>query len=66
MKYIFVLFLLTSSLFSQEYNKLDSNGKKHGLWKGVHEASQRPRYEGTFDHGKEVGVFKYFDDTNCE
>ena len=65
MKYIFVLFLLTSSLFSQEYNKLDSNGKKHGLWKGVHEESQRPRYEGTFDHGKEVGIFKFFDDTKA-
>lgn len=65
MKYFFVFFLLTSSLFSQEYNKLDSDGKKHGLWKGVHEESQRPRYEGTFNHGKEFGVFKYFDDTKA-
>jgi antitoxin component YwqK of YwqJK toxin-antitoxin module len=65
MKYFFVFFLLTSSLFSQEYNKLDSDGKKHGLWKGVHEESQRPRYEGTFNHGKEVGIFKYFDDTKA-
>lgn len=65
MKYFFVFFLLTSSLFSQEYNILDSEGKKHGLWKGVHEESQRPRYEGTFNHGKEVGVFKYFDDTKA-
>ena len=65
MKYFFVFFLLTSSLFSQDYNKLDSDGKKHGLWKGVHEESQRPRYEGTFNHGKEVGVFKYFDDTKA-
>ena len=65
MKYFFVFFLLTSSLFSQEYNKLDSDGKKHGIWKGVHEESQRPRYEGTFNHGKEVGVFKYFDDTKA-
>lgn len=65
MKYFFVFFLLTSSLFSQEYNKLDFDGKKHGLWKGVHEESQRPRYEGTFNHGKEVGIFKYFDDTKA-
>ena len=65
MKYFFVFFLLTSSLFSQEYNKLDSDGNKHGLWKGVHEESQRPRYEGTFNHGKEVGIFKYFDDTKA-
>ena len=65
MKYIFIFFLLTSSLFSQEYNKLDSNGKKHGIWKGIYEQSQRPRYEGTFNEGKEVGMFKFFDDTKA-
>ena len=44
-------------------NSLDSNGKKHGVWKGNHEISKRPRYEGSFVHGKEVGLFKFFDDT---
>ena len=56
---------MTSSLFSQEYNKLDSNGKKHGIWKGIYEQSQRPRYEGNFNEGKEVGMFKFFDDTKA-
>lgn len=46
-------------------NQLDEKGKKHGLWKGVYEESKRPRYEGTFSHGKEVGVFKFFDDTKA-
>ncbi len=63
MKYI-VFFLWVSCVsFAQDINKLDENGKKHGLWKGVYEDSKRPRYEGSFDHGKEVGVFKFFDDT---
>jgi antitoxin component YwqK of YwqJK toxin-antitoxin module len=44
-------------------NKLDSEGKKDGLWKGTYAESKRPRYEGTFNHGKETGVFKFFDDT---
>ena len=44
-------------------NKLDANGKKDGLWKGIYEVSKRPRYEGTFSHGKETGIFKFFDDT---
>lgn len=44
-------------------NKLDANGKKDGLWKGTYEVSKRPRYEGTFSHGKETGIFKFFDDT---
>lgn len=51
--------------FAQETNKVDSDGKKHGLWKGVHEESKRPRYEGMFDHGKETGTFKFFDDTKA-
>lgn len=46
-----------------DINKLDANGKKDGLWKGTYEVSKRPRYEGTFSHGKETGVFKFFDDT---
>ncbi len=60
-----IVFLLYSvSFFAQnEINKLDANGKKVGLWKGVFEDTKRPRYEGTFDHGKEVGLFKFFDNT---
>lgn len=63
MKYFIIILLFSTSLFSQEINKTDANGKKDGLWKGVYEESKRPRYEGTFNHGKEVGVFKFFDDT---
>jgi len=63
MKYLFMLFFITFSSFSQEINKLDDKGLKHGLWKGIYEESKRPRYEGTFEHGKETGMFKFFDDT---
>lgn len=65
MKYVLVFILFAMSIFAQETNKLDENGKKHGLWKGTYEDSKRPRYEGTFSHGKEVGVFKFFDDTSA-
>lgn len=63
MKYLVLVFFLSTTLFAQESNQLDANGKKQGLWKGIYEESKRPRYEGTFDHGKEVGMFKFFDDT---
>jgi len=63
MKYIITCLLISFSVFSQQHNKLDENGKKHGLWKGLYEESKRPRYEGTFEHGKEVGIFNFFDDT---
>lgn len=61
---VFLISLIFSVLHAQkEYNQLDSKGLKHGVWKGVYEESNRPRYQGTFDHGKEVGLFQFFDDT---
>lgn len=67
MKKIFLLLLLSSIFaFSQtDCNKLDANGKKHGLWKGFYPESQRLRYQGTFEHGKEIGTFNYYDDTKA-
>lgn len=65
MKYILAVLLISFSVFAQETNKLDESGNKNGLWKGVYEDSKRPRYEGTFDHGKETGMFKFFDDTKA-
>lgn len=65
MKQILILLLLTQFTFAQDINKLDENGKKHGVWKGIYEESKRPRYEGAFEHGKEKGMFKFFDDTKA-
>lgn len=64
LKLIVVFILLGTNVHAQSLtNALDSNGKKEGLWKGVYSESNRPRYEGTFSHGKEIGLFKFFDDT---
>jgi antitoxin component YwqK of YwqJK toxin-antitoxin module len=60
---IALLFLNAFLVSAQEINKLDAAGKKDGVWKGTYEVSKRPRYEGTFNHGKETGIFKFFDDT---
>ncbi|MEN9908291.1 MAG: hypothetical protein RLZZ540_1440 [Bacteroidota bacterium] len=63
---ITLVFLSFCSLQAQNpFNNLDANGKKEGLWKGFYPESKRPRYEGTFSHGKEIGVFKFFDDTKA-
>lgn len=64
---IFCLVLFSQTILAQtDFNKLDSNGKKHGLWKGFYEESKRPKYEGTFEHGKEIGVFNFYDDTKAK
>lgn len=65
MRTILMVLLFTKICFAQEFNKLDENGKKDGVWKGVYEESKRKRYEGTFEHGKEIGTFKFFDDTQA-
>ncbi len=64
---LLIFFFLKVSLLQAQtgLNQLDEKGKKNGVWKGLYEESKRPRYEGTFSHGKEVGVFKFFDDTKA-
>lgn len=62
MKYIYSLIclLVMNVSFSQEINKMDANGKRHGAWKGYYEDSKILRYEGTFNKGVEVGTFTYY------
>lgn len=64
---IMLLFFFCQIVFSQnDFNKLDEKGKKHGLWKGIYEDTKNPKYEGTFEHGKEVGTFTFFDNTKTK
>lgn len=65
MKFLFASLLMLQFLNAQQINQLDDKGQKHGLWKGTYPESKRPRYEGTFEHGKETGLFKFFDDTKA-
>lgn len=67
-KGIFVLFFLNVFCIQAQnnYNKFDEKGNKNGLWKGVYEDTKNPKYEGTFEHGKEVGVFTFFDNTKTK
>lgn len=61
-----VLLLFVSGIFAQtEYNKLDDNGKRDGIWKKYWD-NNRIRYHGKFVHGKEVGTFKYYSPANSE
>ena len=62
----FIIICNQMVLAQNDINKLDEKGNKNGLWKGVYTDSKRPRYEGTFEHGKEVGIFTFFDDTNAK
>jgi antitoxin component YwqK of YwqJK toxin-antitoxin module len=47
-------------MFAQTINEFDTNGKRHGVWKKNFEDTHITRYEGQFNHGKEIGLFKFY------
>ena len=64
--FVLIFFNVFCIQAQNDYNKLDEKGKKHGLWKGIYEDTKNPKYEGTFEHGKEVGTFTFFDNTRTK
>ncbi|MEJ6793264.1 MAG: toxin-antitoxin system YwqK family antitoxin [Lacinutrix sp.] len=60
-KIVIIIFALVSTLgFSQEINQKDANGFRHGDWRKNFEGTKVLRYEGQFNHGVEVGTFKFY------
>ena len=62
-RYLFIvtlIFSVNTTLAQDKINQYDADGNRHGVWKKYYESSDQLRYEGTFDHGKEIGVFKYY------
>ncbi len=56
----YFLFFFITTAYSQEINQMDSNGKRHGKWMKLYEGTDQIRYQGTFEHGKEIGVFEFY------
>ncbi len=55
-----VLFFTNFLIFGQKYNQYDAQGKRHGKWQKKYENTDQLRYEGAFEHGKEIGKFKFY------
>lgn len=60
LSFFFLLFSICSSTFAQDFNQLNSNGNRHGIWRKYFNNTKVLRYEGKFNNGKEVGVFKFY------
>lgn len=62
MKAIFICLLLVLAvpITAQTVNQFDENGERHGIWKKYFDNTNVLRYEGEFNHGKEVGLFKFY------
>ncbi|MBV1887866.1 MAG: toxin-antitoxin system YwqK family antitoxin [Urechidicola sp.] len=57
--FLFCLFIFLGNLYAQEINQTNENGERVGSWKKYYK-NKRIRYEGQFENGKEVGVFKFY------
>ncbi len=61
---LFLTFILTLILtfgYAQKsVNRYDKDGKRHGLWTKNYYQTDQKRYEGVFEHGKEIDTFKYY------
>ena len=51
--------ILTSLTAQNELNGFDENGERHGIWRKNYPNSYQLRYEGKFNHGKEIDTFKF-------
>jgi antitoxin component YwqK of YwqJK toxin-antitoxin module len=58
--YITLILLITISVSAQNINQFDADGKRHGIWKKTFDKTSVLRYEGAFNHGKEIGEFKFY------
>lgn len=58
---LFVIAIISANtLVAQKVNAFDEAGKRHGVWKKYYPNRKQLRYEGQFEHGKEVGTFKFY------
>ncbi len=55
-----VVFSIFTANSQSEINQFDAQGKRHGIWEKKYEKSDQIRYSGQFNHGKEIGIFKYY------
>lgn len=56
---------ITFSFGQTKINQFDKDGKRHGVWRKYYN-NDRIRYQGQFDHGKEIETFKYFSAANSD
>ena len=62
----FGFFLQVLLLAAQgDVNQFDEQGERHGVWRKYYN-NNRIRYTGTFEHGREVGVFKFYSASNSD
>ena len=58
--FLVIVALMSLSAVCQDVNKVDSKGRRQGLWTDFYPNGQK-RYEGQFKNDKCKGTFRYYD-----
>jgi antitoxin component YwqK of YwqJK toxin-antitoxin module len=61
----FACYLTSKDCNAQKINQFDANQERTGVWKKYH-PNKRIRYTGKFNKGKEIGVFRFYNNTGSE
>lgn len=62
--FILLLMMGLSSFSNAQVNQMDKQGRRSGEWLKYYEHSVVPRYKGYFVHGRPVGKFVYYFQSN--
>jgi len=54
------LILLFPAICISQINQFDDQGRRNGPWKVNFEGTNKPKFEGEFQNGKETGIFKFY------
>jgi len=60
---VFFAFFISKNNYGQKINQFNSNHQRTGFWQKKY-PNNKIRYSGTFKNGKEIGVFKFYNDSN--
>ncbi len=55
-----IFLVLFSAVSFAQINQYHADGTRHGLWEKKFKGTDQIRYTGRFDHGVEVGEFKFY------
>ena len=57
---IYTLIFISSIVTNAQKNQYHDDGTRHGVWEKKFEGTEQIRYSGKFEHGIEVGDFKFY------
>tara|TARA_B100000795_G_scaffold269546_1_gene259265 strand:- start:4106 stop:4822 length:717 start_codon:yes stop_codon:yes gene_type:complete len=61
----FTCFFISEVVIAQNVNQFDENKQRTGVWKKKY-SNNKIRYSGAFEDGKEIGVFKFYNNSSSQ